>query len=258
MTPIWRMYSLAEMHLNKPDIPLHIGLECEVESVSSRKSIGVFQATEDGSLRNSGIEFISKPMPVTEAISQFKNLHATIQYHDKRNAFTPRTSTHVHINCRALSAEHTKNIALLYALYEECFFSMVNQDRRNNIHCVPLSETFLPMLYRKPLDALVARWHKYTALNLLPLAKYGTIEFRHLQGTDDAELLNEWLTALQNLWLLSQKIDINQDSLVNKRTLDIWFESIFGHSSRVLALRPALPELMSNSLLDVKLSVLKD
>lgn len=257
-TQVWQAWGLDKSSLNELNMPLYVGLECEIESVASRKNIGMFSATEDGSLRNSGIEFISKPLPVREAISQFKHLHATIQYKDRTEAFTSRTSTHVHINCRALSFEQTKNIALLYALYEECFFAMVNSDRRNNIHCVPLSETFLPVLYGKPLESLVARWHKYTALNLLPLAKYGTIEFRHLQGTDNAQLVEEWLITLQNLWSISQKIQITPETLVDKNYLTAWFESIFGHSARIMSLRPALPQLMSNSLLDVKLSVLKD
>jgi hypothetical protein len=143
---------------------------------------------------------------------------------------------------------------LLYALYEEFFFAMVEQGRRGNIHCVPLTETHLPGNYALPIEKLAqqGRWHKYTALNILPLTTLGTVEFRHLQGTDDVELFGEWLQLLENLWKLSQETTITVEALVSEEVLKSWWKELFGHSKRIMALEPAFNNTIANSLLDVK------
>ena len=231
------------------------GLECEIESVMAHHDIGLFKATEDGSLRNNGCEFISIPATKPDLVDGFKNLHAEIVYHDKSEAFSARTSTHVHINCRPLDELQVKNLTLLYALFEEFFFAMVDKTRRSNIHCVPLSETFLSGNYRHDLQYQLQRWHKYTALNILPLGTLGTVEFRHLQGTDDTNLLEEWLTALENLWKLAQTVRLDAASLGNEQILMDWFYVLFGHSKRIIALSPCFSSMIKNSLIDVKLSL---
>jgi len=185
-------------------------------------------------------------------LASFKNLHASIQYHEKSEAFSPRTSTHVHINCRTLDSEEARQLVLFYALFEEFFFAMVDKSRRANIHCVPLTETFLPQIYRYDLTRYIKNWHKYTALNVIPLLKQGSIEFRHLQGTNDAQLLSEWLTTLDNLWQICQREELTTETLADTAKLKQYWKTLFGHSPRVMALEPAFNNVIQNSLIDVK------
>lgn len=228
------------------------GIECEIESVEPDQSFDNFMSTHDGSLRNDGMEFISAPLDKLTLLDSFKNLHAKIELFDPEVAFSSRTSTHVHINCRTLTQDQTRQLVLFYALFEDFFFAIVNQDRRNNIHCVPLTETFLPQIYRYDLTRYVKNWHKYTALNVLPLLKQGSIEFRHLQGTNDAQLLSEWLTTLDNLWQICQREELTAETLVDNAKLKQYWKTLFGHSPRVMALEPAFNNVIQNSLLDVK------
>jgi len=159
-----------------PGIPLYVGLECEIESIANHMDgADLFHVTQDGSLRNNGLEFITNPIPIDYAVPYFKKLHASLKFRNDAEKFSPRTSIHVHANCVNLHPDVIRNIIRMYALYEEYFFMMVTPDRRHNIHCVPLTETYLPSLYNTGLNTLVARWHKYTALNIVPLKKYGTI-----------------------------------------------------------------------------------
>lgn len=252
---IKRMFALetgSHELLDDPNSGFIAGMECEIESVIPGQDFAEFARTEDGSLRNNGLEYISKPMTREFLLSSFKNLHAKIKFHNKEVAFSSRTSTHVHVNCRHLEKDQVKNIILLYALFEECFFNMVNPDRRNNIHCVPLTETIIPTLYREELVFMYKRWHKYTALNVLPLGKIGTLEFRHMQGTGDATLINEWLTTLENLWNLGKVISLSPDTVSRQDVRMLWYDTLFGHSHRMIALRPAVPMLIKNSVIDVK------
>jgi len=231
------------------------GMECEIESVANPNDqfLG-FVATDDGSLRNCGVEFISIPSTKPILLANFDKLHRELEFNCRADAFSPRTSTHVHINCRPLETHQVKTLVLLYALYEDFFFAMCAPGRRDNIHCVPLTETFLPEHYKRDLKYLVERWHKYTALNLLPLTSLGTVEFRHMQGTDDLALIQEWLTTLENLWALSQRITLSEENLSNEDILKSWWLMLFGHCPRIMALAPSFNNIIANSLLDVKMA----
>lgn len=232
------------------------GMECEIESVSGiTQPIAYWDNTNDGSLRNNGVEFISHPLMRGNLIEGFKNLHASIKYHNKNEAFSPRTSIHVHVNCRSLSIDQLKSLLLFYALYEEFFFAMVKPERKHNIHCVPLSQTYLSSRYSQRVDHLVNKWHKYTAFNMLPIKTLGTVEFRHMHGTADVELVSQWLKTLENLWLLAKTDTITPETIVETSSIERWFDTIFADAPQVLTLKPALHSIITDSLLDVKFAL---
>ncbi len=249
-------FDLSESWLNSEQRFI-AGVECEIESVyNPNLGFAGFEPTEDGSLRNNGIEFISIPLPKEALLEAFTNLHAHLEFYNPQEAFSPRTSTHVHVNCRSFDFAQVKTLVLLYALYEDFFFAMCEPGRRDNIHCVPLTETFLPTLYKKELKYLINGWHKYTALNILPLTKLGTVEFRHLQGTGNSELLKDWLTTLENLWILAQREVITEQSLCDDASIKRWWWKLFGHSSRIAPLAPSINNVIAGSLIDVKFSLI--
>jgi hypothetical protein len=255
MAKLRDMFKFGNAEYNKVDSFL-AGIECEIESVDFLKDDAnpYFHAETDGSLRNHGTEFISVPLAREDLIDKFKGLHASIVYHDKDEAFSPRTSTHVHINVRSLDEKQLHQMLLFYALFEDFFFAMVDPLRRDNIHCVPLSETILSNRYRSTATYLIKYWHKYTAFNLLPVAKQGTVEFRHLQGTDDADLLNRWLSTIENLWAICQEESMDKTSILDAENHKRWFNRIFKDAPEVLALAPAMPNKIQNNLIDVKLA----
>jgi hypothetical protein len=231
------------------------GIECEVESSKNGgKHFGNFKCIQDGSLRNNGFEYVTlTPTTRDVIVSGFKDLHEWLKFGP--DPFSERTSTHVHINVASLDEAQVKNMLMLYALFEELFFAMVKPARRHNIHCVPLTETHLPMHYHLSLRGLVERWHKYTGVNLGRIHDLGTVEFRHLHGTGDKKELDIWLHVLENLWKLCQRVDVNATTLSNKEMITEWFEAIFFPADKVMMLRPSLFDIIRNSLIDVKFSV---
>ena len=160
--------------------------------------VGKIGLMHDGSLRNHGIEFITKPVTFEEAIKLFSTLHNGLKLGD--NPYTVRTSTHVHVNMASMDMAQCKHMLLLYALLEPVFFAAVKPERQFNIHCVPLNYTMLPSIYKSPFPDIVKSWSKYSALNLRPLHTQGTMEFRHLHGTGDIAVYQNWLTLLNELW----------------------------------------------------------
>lgn len=241
-------------HLDDPTSPQYFGIECEIEAVKDHgkaDSIG-WNVTQDGSLRNNGYEYISSPIILDRASDMFQRLHGSIKL--GKEPFSQRTSIHIHANCANLESNSVRQIVLLYALFEEAFFLMCSPERRDNIHCTPLTETYLPGIYGSSLNNMVSRWHKYTALNLKPLAKYGTLEFRHMQGHNDVELLDEWLNIIGNLISLGKRHQINQESF-DEKNIQLMFMSIFGRS-RLKDAYPLVRSMMANQILDVKLGVM--
>lgn len=231
-----------------------VGVECEVEAVLSPgkcEEYG-FQSKADNSLRNHGVEFVSVPMTKEDFLTNFGQLYKTVKLGEE--PFSQRTSTHVHVNISSMDMKHARNMVLLYALFEEAFFMMVKPERRENIHCVPLTETHLPSVYKLGLDKYVAKWSKYTALNLKRVPDLGTLEFRHMHGTKDVGEMKQWLDVLENLWQLAQKIELNGNTLKEKNIL-LWFETIFKDVPNVLQLRPTLFDVIRNNLIDVKFSI---
>lgn len=251
---VWKLFENRGLpHLNT-EASFIAGMECEIESVSSRHDIGVWNATTDGSLRNHGIEFISPPMQKDALLESFSHLHQHIEYVNPMECFSQRTSIHVHVNCRSLEDKQVKNMLLLYALFEPFFFSLVEPQRRDNIHCVALTDTYLPGTYHFDLNGLAHGWHKYTAFNILPLRTLGTVEFRHMQGTGDFELVTQWLTLLENLYTLCQRTSVDSETLSQPINLKMWWRHLFGHCPQIMAMEPEFHTTIENSLIDVKLA----
>ncbi len=227
------------------------GAECEIEAVRHKKYPN-WNAVNDGSLRNEGLEYISVPMTGKDLVIAFDMLHRNLDYFDKEKAYSSRTSTHIHVNCLMMSANQVKQLILLYALFEEFFFHLAKPERRDNIHCVALTDTHLPHLYNRPLEYLVDAWHKYTALNLKRLKDLGTVEFRHLHGTDDVEEFKVWVAVLENLWKLALTQPMNADSLTSNAAIESWFTQIFSPAKTIMDTKVVLKGVISNTLLDVK------
>ena len=262
MTTIIEKFGLPRVYDTTALDAFVAGIECEIEAISKPVSVDGFSITQDGSLRNPrapkgyGHEYISFPLPREALVTVFTKLHQKLEFYPDEDPFSSRTSTHVHVNCQNLELDQTRTLVLLYALFEEMFFLMVDKSRRGNIHCVPLNETTMPNLYKKSINVMIVNWHKYTALNLKPLAKLGTVEFRHLHGTNDPELLNQWLSVLENLWRLSQEVKVNSLNLQKETVIRSWFEYIFAPAPGILKHGPSLFDVIRNSLVDVKFSVL--
>jgi len=233
------------------------GAELEIESVEDYDRDFLCDhnivAEEDGSLRNSGKEFLLPPNKKEPLVKLFTNFHE-----DAVNVgpepFSIRTSTHIHVNMMTSTDVQVKNLLLLYAIFEPLAFAYCGETRKQNIHCVPLNMTHMPNNYKYGLQSIINKWHKYTAFNLLPLVDKGTIEFRHLYGTADTNKFRTWLDFIETLWTTAHNMDqFNVDML-----LDLAF--LKGVQSKLMT--PAFvancsyhPEFsLEDNLLDVKLA----
>lgn len=172
-----------------------IGIEIETENFTHmpKKSLYMWTTEIDGSLRNRGIEFISRPL-VRTAIDYALHEFNLVQQHNKL-AFGHRTSVHVHVNVSHYTKNQLTTLVALFALLEECFYSIVNQDRSGSPFCYRIVGTD-PVIKFINGDQITT---KYCALNIAPVMTQMTVEFRHLEGTGDPVRLRRWIQICTKL-----------------------------------------------------------
>ena len=182
-------------------VPL-TGIEVEVENLTDRVitiNNQIWTATDDGSLRNHGREFITRPSSPKQVETAINNLFDNLP---KDVHFSPRTSIHVHLNCRELTLKQIYNIVILYQCFEDLLYDFAGKERKKSIFCVPIGNTqyyngFKSVCFQ---GDVYRYWSKYTGLNVKPINEYGTIEFRHLRGTKDKSTIFTWLHLLYRLY----------------------------------------------------------
>jgi len=229
MTKVTEYYDITLVDSSLPDASAFIcGTEYEIEDI---KKISLFDhdtlsggnlhlsdtnaywikdigLVHDGSLRNNGVEFITRPVGLDRALELFNILHDGLTLGP--TPYSSRTSIHVHVNVSNMTMAQVKHLMLVYAALEPVFFEVAGETRKHNIHCVPLNFTILPSLYYKPVQDIIQAWSKYSALNLIPVKTQGTVEFRHLYGTGDFQVYQKWLTLLRELWNFVYEVPVTE------------------------------------------------
>lgn len=257
-----KLYGLSDsffrIRTGKTDNAFYCGVELEIEDVldfsSDVLSSHNIVIEEDGSLRNNGREFITPPATREQTNELFNCVHEYISCGPAK--YTHRTSIHVHVNMLYASPAQIKNFLLLYSIFEPLFFALGGEERRDNIHCVPLSYTHMAEHYGRSLPDIVERWHKYTAFNMLPLASQGTIEFRHMRGTDDQQVFAEWLLLIEKLrFFAMEHPPLTKEMLLNLNFLKVVQASLMTPEYLQQCNQPVSFNLIDN-LIDVKLAFL--
>lgn len=182
-----------------------VGIEVEVENANARGRLysNVWTNHADGSLRNNGTEYVSRPIAANVASYALQELLTEV-LDQEQCCFSPRTSIHIHVDVSGEEDVTVMNAILLYTLFEKMLFRFTGRGRMKNIYCVPVIDTSLlngAANRNAGIDTRHAhgKWSKYSAMNILPLSSYGTLEFRHMHGTFDLNKVSVWIRMLTNM-----------------------------------------------------------
>jgi hypothetical protein len=245
-----------------------VGVEIEVEDVRGDLDNGqylseVWQTTHDGSLRGgSAYEFISNYGSKAADIVTY--LPVLDKYLSRRN-FSFRCGVHVHVDCTDHTLEDLFKVFLIYTVVEPLIFA-VSGKRTDNKFCVAVQDSFNSCAsalhygqreeWRSFADA-ISRGTKYMAMNILPLRRYNTIEFRHHEGTCDVEVLGRWMLLLLDLCvhckglqtkeIVSDILKMNTDS-----QYILFLRKCFPHSERLLTSVPEYDKMMYRGVAFIK------
>lgn len=223
-----KIFEIIHSHCNyvKPTLAPHpqiistemLGLEIELENVSSRLRSMYWVEKSDGSLRNNGREFVFRgPIGGVDLFNALTEIGVHLR--TIRPAATWRCSTHVHMDVRDLSVMELKRLILLYVIYEELLFKCSGPNRYNNNFGPAFGfaqgqiDTLSKIWHLEGatfLDRVLNMWSKYSSLNLLPIGRFGSVEFRIANAlTTSRDLL-----MLCNRFLLLKKLAVEwEDSL---------------------------------------------
>lgn len=201
-----------------------VGLELEVEfnnDVAGFPPVKGWEFHVDPSLRGHALEFTTNgPISIDSLDEQLNLLFTEIhKYNPVKD--TPRTSTHVHVNCTKLIPIQIMNGLIFSWLIEESLLNYCAPHRRSSRFCLSLRNAPLMM---KNITRLVESFefsfmadggqYKYSNIAYHNLSRIGTIEFRGLEGTFDQKRIKEWATLVYNC--------IHTPAQMFKDPLDMW------------------------------------
>lgn len=175
-----------------------------------------WSVVRDNSLRK-GVEFIfngpKKGVDIVNALNDLSNFFDVYQENVKNLSVSDRCSVHVHLDVRDLDETQLNRLLTYYILVERLLFNHVHPSRLKNNYCRPIVDSAFKFTlatiinntsYNSVLDIVTCNCDKYSALNLLPLRSYGTVEFRHHQGTTNLKDILDWINIILSIKLLSQ------------------------------------------------------
>lgn len=208
-----------------------VGVELEVENFPNPpRRLRYWNLHDDGSLRNNGIEFVFKgPLGGQDIFSAITELDS-VMFSNKPD-LNIRCSTHVHVDVRDMTVDQVKRFIIAYAFFETFLFRQSGFYRLKSNFCVPLSvaEGMVEILARywnnrsqsDFISYIQNSWDKYCAINLIPMAHFGSIEFR----MSEAKSRKGQLLRLVNRFLALRELAIEStldstDFIRHIQTLD--------------------------------------
>ena len=251
-----------------------VGLEIEVENILDIDDLSplckgnLWNVTTDGSLREYGYEFISPPIRGNNIYYALKILEKDIKESQSHVKFSDRTSVHIHMDARQMTLENLLCFLLTYITVEKLLYMFVEKekkkdenkklvlnsdisDRYDNIFCSPIEPSLYALnvsyilelwrggSYTSMWKWIISKWHKYGGINLLPLKKLGSIEFRQCHGTIDVQFIISWINLILCLKRFSRRTTVSEliEVIKNINTnsgYSYYLDDIFGRFSPLL------------------------
>lgn len=213
-----KLHELLRKEVRKGDFGIEI--ECEGANLPILDGMNPFIQLDDGSLRGlfpeSRSEYVLRsPDSIENVMKSVEGLIALGKANKTKFDFSFRTSIHVHMNVQQLTANQYLNLVYTYYIIEEALMRYCGDERIGNRFCLRLQDAdeinrtihrllrdFEHEILRLNMDEI-----KYAALNMAATTRYGSIEFRGMQGNLNPDYIRIWLRALLSLREFACKFD---------------------------------------------------
>lgn len=227
MTTVADVFGHRQPRLSSPHPKLafnaNIGVELEIEGVQHLE-VPYWNCTEDGSLRE-GCELVcAEPYSGEMLYTAIETLSESVSR--SRAQGTWRCSTHVHLDVRDCDSNIVKKIILAWAFYEKMMFKCSGFHRYRSNFCPAFAVVQAQLINASTsfnredgrfLEHLVNSWDKYTSLNVLPLAQFGSVEFR----ISEPKWKRTNLLNLVNRFLVLKKLAVENSEMENQAFIDM-------------------------------------
>ena len=240
-----------------------IGCEFEFENVTRIPSgdwMEFYKQERDGSLRGHSMEYIfARPLLGADAEEAIRGLCTFAK--ENKYAASIRTGFHVHVDVRDLDYLQLQRLIVLNALLEPALYRYAGDNREENVFCLPWYSADaivkdIKELYTAKGAALKAIAKgiynkKYTGCNLDPLHRFGSVEFRHLRVTTDAERLIKWINICLRIKEAAMRMTVAPEALVNKTlwgSVPFWQEVLQVQADHLLVGADFIKDIKAKSL----------
>jgi hypothetical protein len=209
-----------------------VGIEIEVEDTHIKPNTEAYKTVQEaftmkaeGSLRN-GVEFVTRyGVTAGDVLAYMPAVNLVLE----QSNFSFRCGLHVHIDVTGHTLEELYRVFLVYSVVENILFYISGgRNLLNSVKfCVEVQTSQNAVTnaihYGQNRDWMgftnaVGDATKYMAMNVKTVKRYGTIEFRHHEGTCEVSKIEKWMKVLLDL-VLNVKDMTTQD--LESRILDL-------------------------------------
>lgn len=194
------------------------GLEIEVEGANLPMiESKVWKQERDNSLRNDkgdSWEYVLKnPLEYDKVEEALDELAKAFKDSKAKPFFSYRTSVHAHVNVQEFTKPQLSTFLYLSHLFENALVEYCGEVRAGNRFCLRSEdaeaqvENLENFIMKKGFNIPNKNVCKYAAINIAPVAEYGSVEFRSMRGTIDKKVLLPWITMLNELREASLKFN---------------------------------------------------
>lgn len=188
-----------------------IGIEFEIEGrklvtgghldgIMGEVSGSSWQSKEDGSLRGGREYVLRKPCNIDEVVPLVTGFFDRVSSSSMQIINSNRCSTHVHINVSNCKVNEITSMIALWITFEQALVNWCGLDRQKNHFCLSSNdEQGMVESWRYFLrDGSFPRGRglKYTALNILTLRTFGSLEFRCGAASNEPTQPISWIKFL--------------------------------------------------------------
>lgn len=200
------------------DTTVLIGVEVELEGIKIPSSFKLYKNPfwdiyHDDSLRGDSVELrFNFPLKGRDLIQALHSMNDSILTLKNLPITSDRTSAHIHIDARYLNTTQLYNWIIFYIIFERLLYNYVGKKRSRSIFCVPfymgnsnltsinnLVETIDDEVIFNRFRESFNEDFRYSGLNLHSLLKFGSLEFRMLDGEWRKDKLILWLNILLSI-----------------------------------------------------------
>lgn len=164
----------------------------------------------DGSLRGAenGEYVLNHPIKFEEVPEALEALWRLFEVCKTKLDDSNRTSTHVHLNVQNFHVNRLTSLLALYIIFEDILTTWCGDHRVGNLFCLrakdaPAMLQSIRSLINNDFAGGIPDGLHYSGMNVHAIAKYGSLEFRSLRGTQEFATILQWCNVLRRLYDIS-------------------------------------------------------
>lgn len=180
-----------------------IGIEIEAETPDPTNfeipANSAWTVKNDGSLRNFGIEFVTKKPIAMDRKTKVLEAFGKIIENKPIIPDCPRTSVHIHVNILPFDMLGLMTSISTAWMLDTTMIRLCGAHRKGNQYCLTVADAEAQVKCGVDMAKDFSAIHnlnpdlsKYSAVNLACITSFGSLEFRGMEGTTDVERIDNW------------------------------------------------------------------